>query len=103
MQKIKLSIYIYTHKIGLIRSGKKIPNKIFLQLFMNNYALNIYDLSFFNCTQSKNKCIYIVTSFITKYKKSHISKVLFWFFFRERERASKSDHMHQLRRVFKVK
>lgn len=50
-----MSIYIYTHKIGLIRSGKKIPNKIYLQLFMNNYALNIYDLRFFNCTQPKNK------------------------------------------------
>lgn len=81
MQKIKLSIYIYTHKIGLIRSGKKIPNKIFLQLFMNNYALNIYDLSFFNCTQSKNKCIYIVTSFITKYKKkATYLKCYFGFF-----------------------
>lgn len=27
MQKIKLSIYIYTQKIGLIRSGKKNPEQ----------------------------------------------------------------------------
>lgn len=69
MQKIKLSIYIYTHKIGLIRSGKKIPNKIFLQLFMNNYALNIYDLVFFLTAYNLKANIYIVTSFITKFKK----------------------------------
>lgn len=60
---------------------------------MNNYVLNIYDLVFLIVYNLKVS-IYIVILFIIKYKKSYIFKVLFWFFFRERERVSKSDYMY---------